>query len=189
MRQDWRGFVLIAIIAALSGWTLGRRDSEVVVGSDPASTLQASPAAHTVASTTDASRIAASRIATNVAAQCAPAPDAPAPTTASELVTALTSGTDSERQAALTKALQYDIEIPPDLLINAYVNDPSDDVRLLAFTTYIDSVSDDVEAARAALQSATNNTSSIVQAEAYRRLDDLARYEAGLAAAAAQGIP
>jgi hypothetical protein len=107
---------------------------------------------------------------------------------AEDLATAFTIGTDSERHAALTKALQYDIELPPDLLINAYVNDPSDDVRLLAFTTYIDSVSDDVELVRAALQSATNNTSPIVQAEAYRRLDDLARYESGMAAAAAQVI-
>ena len=62
---------------------------------------------------------------------------------AEDLATAFTLGTDSERHAALTKALQYDIELPPDLLINAYVNDPSDDVRLLAFTTYIDSQSDD----------------------------------------------
>ncbi len=104
---------------------------------------------------------------------------------AEDLATALTFGTDTERLAALTKSLQYDIELPADLLINAYVNDPSDDVRLLAFTTYIDSQSD-VEVIRSALRSAMNNTSPIVQAEAQRQFDELTSYEAAVAAAKLQ---
>ena len=106
-----------------------------------------------------------------------------------QILDALQNGSDNQRHAAIIQAQQQDFELPPDLLINTYVNDASDEVRILAFTAYIDSVSDDVEVVRAALQSATNNTSALVQEEAYRRLDELARYEDAVAATPAQKLP
>ena len=179
-------------LAAASGWILGRQHNPNVadVEVSPSSDLgELSDPTRLIAQSPDMEGVVTDRTQVEPNATAQESATALARINAEDLATALALGTDSERHAALTKALQYDIEIPPDLLINAYLNDPSDEVRLLAFMTYIDSASRDVEVVRAALQSATNNTSSIVQTEAYKRLDDLARYENGMAAAAAQGIP
>jgi hypothetical protein len=62
-------------------------------------------------------------------------------------------------------------------------------VRLLAFTAYVDSVSDDRAEARLALESGVYNGSSAVQAEAQRRLAELEQYERVLAGTPPQGLP
>jgi hypothetical protein len=99
------------------------------------------------------------------------------------LAASLAGGTDAERLAALTTALEYDVELPAERLIAAYENDASDQVRLLAFTTYVDTLATQVDAARAAMQAATGNTSDVVRMEAARRLDELAAYEAQMSLA------
>jgi hypothetical protein len=101
---------------------------------------------------------------------------------------ALTEGTETERYAALSQALQAGIDLPPELLRQAYGNDPSERVRLLAFTTHLDMVSDDRTEVRAILQSGLYG-SPAMQAEAQRRLSELEQYELALAEAPAQGVP
>jgi hypothetical protein len=190
--QHWVGVIVIAAFAAACGWASTRlHDGEIAEVETRASAnhdCSVSPARVAASSPGNyGDESVQTHLEYDEPAQ--PPRQGTSPLSEDDLAIAIADGTESERLAALTKALQHDIELRADVLIQAYTNDVSDDVRLLAFTTYIDSVSDDVEVVRAALQAATNNTSSIIQAEAYRRLDDLARYEAGMAAAAAQGLP
>mgnify|MGYP006371363433 CR=1 FL=1 len=56
----------------------------------------------------------------------------------------LTEGIETERYAALTKALQSEFDLPPQLLRQTYVSDLSESVRLLAFNAYVDSISDEI---------------------------------------------
>lgn len=182
--------MIISTLAATSGWAIGRQhhgnDAELEKEASTNHVWSAVPP-HYVARSTANSAYAAHRATTERVELAHEATKTQARVSPESLAIEFASGTDGERLAALTQAVQYNIELQPDILINAYVNDPSDDVRLLAFTTYIDSVSDEVEVVRAALQSATNNTSPIVQAEADRRLVELTTYEAAVAATVAQG--
>jgi hypothetical protein len=106
-----------------------------------------------------------------------------------EVVTrTLAEGSESERYRALTQLLEAGIELPLELLQWTYASDSSETVRLLAFTAYVDSVSDDRAEARFALESGVYNGSSAVQAEAQRRLAELEQYEHVLAEIP-QGLP
>jgi hypothetical protein len=100
-----------------------------------------------------------------------------------QLQRAMLAGTDAERFDALQRLLSAGIEVPADQLLNMYTADPSEDVRLLAFTAYVEAVSSDPEAVRAALLSGTVNSSVAVQAEARARLADFASYQEQVAAA------
>jgi hypothetical protein len=117
---------------------------------------------------------------------CEPADEDPG-VDAEVLERTLAEGTESERHGALTQALQAGIELPPELLRQTYGSDPSESVRLLAFTTYVDAVSDDRAEVRAALESGAYNGSSAVQAEAHRRLAELEQYERMLVETPPQG--
>ena len=99
----------------------------------------------------------------------------------------LTEGTETERYAALTAALQSESDVPPRLLQHTFVNDLSESVRLLAFEAYVDSISDDRSEVRATLESGVYDMSAAVQAESRRRLAELERYELMLAEAPSQG--
>jgi hypothetical protein len=101
----------------------------------------------------------------------------------------LDEGSESERHTALTRLLEAGIDLPVELLQRTYANDPSEAVRLLAFTTYVDSVSDDRAEVRLALESGVYNDSAALQAEAQRRLTELEQYERVLAATPPQGLP
>jgi hypothetical protein len=101
---------------------------------------------------------------------------------------ALAEGTETERYAALSQALEAGIDLPPELLRQTYGNDPSERVRLLAFTTHLDMVSDDRTEVRAVVQSGLYG-SPAMQTEAQRRLSELEQYELALAEAPAQGMP
>jgi hypothetical protein len=105
------------------------------------------------------------------------------------LTQTLAQGSESERYAALTRVLEAGIDLPPELLRHTYASDPSERVRLLAFTTYVDSVSDDRAGARAALESGASNDSSVVQTEAQRRLAQLEQFERMLAETPPPGLP
>jgi hypothetical protein len=105
------------------------------------------------------------------------------------VVRAVSEGAESERLAALNMALQEDIELAPEVLQRAYESDPSESIRLLAFTTFVDSVSDDATLVRDTLQSAMLNDSSSVQAEAQRRLQQLDEYEMAVAQTPPQVSP
>jgi hypothetical protein len=186
------GVVVITTVATASGWALGwhyaRDDAQV--GERTASNYKRSAEpAHLIALSPVQSGVETDRTRSELEEQKLRSDEFDARLSPEYLATQLTQGTDHQRLAAITTALQNGVELPPDLLINAYFNDASDEVRLLAFTTYIDSMSDDVELVRSALQVATNNSSSTVQAEALRRLNELTAYEAAMAEAAAQGIP
>jgi hypothetical protein len=105
------------------------------------------------------------------------------------LADALREGTDDDRFAALTRASQVGIDLPADLLRQAYETDPSERLRLLAFTTYLDAVSGNIESVREALNSGTINQSAVVRAEAHKRIQELEQYEMALAATPPQGMP
>lgn len=101
----------------------------------------------------------------------------------------LRQGSDAERQAALVRAGEAGVELPPTLLRQLFETDPSEAVRLLAFTTYLDAVADDPAALRAALESGAYNHSAAVQQEARRRAGEWAAMEDTVAATPAQGTP
>lgn len=101
----------------------------------------------------------------------------------------LRQGSDAERQAALARANEAGVELPPALLRQLFESDPSEAVRLLAFTTYLDAVADDPAALRAALESGAYNHSAAVQQEARRRAGEWAALEEAVAATPAQGAP
>lgn len=101
----------------------------------------------------------------------------------------LRQGSDAERQAALVRASEAGVELPPALLRQLFESDPSEAVRLLAFTTYLDAVADDPAALRAALESGTYNHSAAVQQEARRRASEWASMEDTVAATPVQGAP
>ncbi len=117
-----------------------------------------------------------------------PAEEGSAPVDVEFLERTLTEGTEPERYAALSQALQAGIDLPPELLRQTYGNDPSERVRLLAFTTHLDMVSDDRTEVRAVVQSGLYG-SAAMQTEAQRRLSELEQYELALAEAPAQGMP
>jgi hypothetical protein len=192
-RQGRRGLagpvrlVMVAIVAAGFGWIAGRLQT-APVASVAKPEWRAEPTAPAPRHAT--TRIPAPNLEHRVGAAVLPAADAGGGTSLdgldSELLVArLASGTDAERLAALNTALEYDVELPAERLIDAYEHDASDDVRLLAFTTYIDTLATQVEVARAAMHSATGNASRAVRAEAGRRLDELTAYEAQLTLAPA----
>lgn len=190
--EHWLGVVVISTLAAVSGWAVGRQHQDNVSGLEKEQFVdqeRSAVAPHPVANSTEYSAEVTDRTTTEGVELDHGSSETQAHVSLESFATEFSNGTDGERLAALTQALQYGIEIQPQLLIDAYLNDPSEDVRLLAFTTYVDSVSDEVEVVRAALQSATNNTSPIVQAEADRRLAELTNYEAAVAATIAQDAP
>ena len=61
-------------------------------------------------------------------------------------------------------------------------------MRLLALTTYVDSVADDRSSVRSALESAVQDPSTAVQTEARRRLAELDQVERMLAESLPQGM-
>jgi hypothetical protein len=105
------------------------------------------------------------------------------------LTQTLAEGSESERYAALMRLLEAGVDLPPELLRQTYESNPSERVRLLAFSTYVDSVSDRRTEVRAALQSGLYDGSSAVQAEAQRRLAELERFERVLSETPPQGLP
>jgi hypothetical protein len=190
-RQRWLGVAALVVTSGATGWAIGQaREAH-----DPASAHTADwrvdAVAHpsatrgTVASIetfADGNRsVHADSVASEMS--CPPADENPTAGNAERLERTLVEGTDNERYDALTQALQTGVELPMELLQQVSLSDPSEEVRLLAFTTYIDAVSDDRAEARAALESGIYNDHSAVRAEALRRLDELERYERMLAEA------
>ena len=94
-----------------------------------------------------------------------------------QLRRAMVAGTDAERYDALQQLLSAGFEVPAEQLLAMYTADPSEDIRMLAFTTYVDAVSADPAAVHEALLSGTVNSSAAVQAEARARLVEYARYQ------------
>lgn len=113
----------------------------------------------------------------------------PDPADQAHVIRAFWGGTEDDQYDALTQALQLGIDLPADLLRQAFETGPSERVRLLAFTTYLDGTTSDVESVREALVSGTVNTSAAVQAEARKRLEEFERYQEMIAATPPQGDP
>ena len=102
------------------------------------------------------------------------------------VASALLNGTEQERIAALTHALEQGIDVPLELLRETVESGPSSDLRLLAFRMYVDALSADSEDAGAALTLGTSSDDPAVRAEALARL---AEFEQLRQASAAQSPP
>lgn len=169
--------VVWVIVVAVSGWMLGRHSTGTTMR--PEHEAPPAPRSNLVAEQPNPREVTVPTQSTGVAAFDASEASAQSPDP-ERLLQALVNGDDAERLAALHTALENDVEVPPERLIAAYQYDASDELRLLAFTTYIDSIATRVEFARDAMQSATANSSVAVRDEATRRLEQLVAYEAQL---------
>lgn len=118
-------------------------------------------------------------------------PDATEPDSAEpeRLIFALRNGTEDDRQAALMRARELSIDLPAGLLRQTFESDSAESVRVIAFTTYLDTATSDTESIREALTSGTFNSSAAVQAEARSRLAEFESYQELIAATPPQGDP
>ncbi len=164
----------VALVAGAGGWMLGRLQApaagpvQATFETEPA-IATAGPSKHLAAAGAVADPLVETPGFPPYRQYGTPGPDA--------VIAALQSGDDAARTAALESALAYDIGLPPEVLADVYEHAGDEELRLLAFTTHIDSLATDVEAARSVMQAATGNTSAGVRAEAERRLGELAAYE------------
>src|SRR5262245_52043014 len=189
-RHRWVGVAALAVTSGAAGWTLGSaqdaRDAAAAEVADgcaqrvPHTSASSEPNA-LIEAFADRSPSAPDRVVGQVPRE--PADEDSAAIDVDLLGQTVIEGTDRERHSALTRALQTGIELPPELLQQTFLSDPSEDVRLLAFTTYVDASSDDRVQVRAILENGVYNDSSAVRAEALRRLEELERYERTLAQA------
>ena len=85
---------------------------------------------------------------------------------------ALREGNEAEREAALQEAATAGVELPTETLQQLADTDPSAQVRLHAYSAYLDSASNDATAFSAALAMGHNSPSSEVRAEARKRQDE-----------------
>jgi hypothetical protein len=93
----------------------------------------------------------------------------------------LRSGTEPERFAALSRAVETGLVLPASDLIEVFQGDESDRVALLAFSSHVDSVAEDAGAAREALARGLESGNAAVREDATRRMiemDSLARVQA-----------
>jgi hypothetical protein len=200
---SWRrGLTLIAIALASggTGWVLGQREPEI---RGPASadgvatrvaTLPGAPKTRLPAITeswgdqaVSAHVVGDAKATAGDGASCEPAAEVTGVLDIALLERKMTEGTETERYAALTEALQSESDVPPPLLQQTYVTDLAESVRLLAFKAYIDAISDDRTEVRNTLESGVYDMSAAVQAESRRRLAELERYEVMLTTVPPQG--
>jgi hypothetical protein len=86
------------------------------------------------------------------------------------IVSSLRNGTDQEGIAALTRSLQQNVEVPVEALRETAQYGASSNLRLLAYRMYVDAVSDDSDAASAALNLGASSNDPNVRTEALARL-------------------
>lgn len=89
---------------------------------------------------------------------------------AERIVSSLRNGTDQEGIAALTRSLEQNVEVPIEALRETAQYGASSDLRLLAYRMYVDAVSDDSDAASAALNLGASSDDPNVRTEALARL-------------------
>jgi hypothetical protein len=192
-RRHWLGVVALSVASGAAGWALKQpgHDSRVPAPAAIADARVANVTRPSISRVPDAAirstvpdvayQAAIDSAVVDIESSCEPADEDVGVVDATLLERTVAEGTESERQAALTRALQAGIDLPRELLRVTYGSDPSESVRLLAFTTYVDAVSDNRVEVRAALESGAYNDSPAVQAEAQRRLAELDSYERALA--------
>jgi hypothetical protein len=88
-----------------------------------------------------------------------------------DVLRALREGKESERLAALQEARSVGAVLPADLLQQFINSDPSDEVRLQAFKTYVDTRTNDADAVARVLDAGRYNQSAAVRAESNKRLE------------------
>lgn len=101
---------------------------------------------------------------------------------AAGLARLLREGGDADREDAWLSIQQTGALLDATLLRDAFLSEPVERVRLLAFAGYLDALASDGAALRAALQTAVYDQSAAVQADARRRLDELEQLEQAAAA-------
>ena len=80
-----------------------------------------------------------------------PATADPGPEVQDRLLQTVRTGSEPERFAALTRALENGVDVPADVLFDTFNAALSDRLDLLAFSTYVDAASGNITSAREAL--------------------------------------
>jgi hypothetical protein len=103
---------------------------------------------------------------------------APGGADAGELLRVLRQGSAEQRLAALARADEEGIALPRAELLRLSESDPSEQVRIAAFSTYIGEMSnEDGRTLREALMRALRSPTPAIQQEARMRLEELDEYE------------
>lgn len=97
-----------------------------------------------------------------------------------QVVSSLRNGTDQEAIAALTRSLEQNVDVPIEALRETAQYGASSDLRLLAFRMYVDAVSDDSDAASAALNLGASSDDPNVRTEALARLAEFEQMQQAL---------
>lgn len=188
-RATWRrrlGVVAVAALSASAGWAFGHAGRD---GPDLAPAALAAPVIAPSGSGLLRDDVSASAVHFEAdTASCDSGEGEADAVDLEALELTLTYGTGSERYEAFVRALEAGVEIPQGLLWQVYATDLAEDTRLLALTTWADSVAADGAEVRAGLQGAAHDRSPAVRGEAGHRLEELDRYEQMRAEIAAQNL-
>lgn len=95
------------------------------------------------------------------------------PGEAEQLLQAIQRGSEADRFGGLLQARADGVPVPDDTLKVLFETDASDQVRLLAFETYLEARSGDPATLRTALEAGLYVPSGAIQGEAKKRLEEL----------------
>lgn len=189
----WSTTAGLVMVASVSAFVLGARwpkDEQPIIASTQAAsasvTDDTAPSVSAPAPEGDVASSSASRVVAASPARAAESVSSQSNQPTQEWQ-ALRSGSEDERADALINAVDQGADIPGQVLEGVMDSDSSDRVRLLAFNTYLDSVSSDTEAINAVLEHALANSSGAVQEEARRRMNDFQELLAAQASTPLQG--
>jgi hypothetical protein len=184
------GMLVAMVLSGIAGWWLNG-----VTRPEPAS---AAPVLLAAANERCAAAMPAAVAPSLAASARAPAPAQTAPAAAAcieaapkagsrsstRILQAIREGDENARHEGLIAARSEGVAIPDETLSALLESDPSDRIRLLALDRYVEARGESYESVRAALQAALAIPSTVIHAEATRRLaslDELERMDASSA--------
>ncbi len=183
--STWIERAALALLSAAIGWMLGA-SRPAYPPEDAARPMQAGAAApaalqrwsvmsypqppETAAPATPSAQAAGAPIET----AC---PPRTTPEERTQWLNAIREGDEPTRFDGLLKTRSAGVRLPDELLQTLFENDASDRVRLLAFENYLEPRSGSVDEMRRALQAGLDIPSAAIQADARRRLAQLAELE------------
>ena len=174
---------VVALLSAAIGWTLGASQHVHPPQAAPqpslagAGVLRATQGWSVMSYPQPPGTAAAPSASPSPASVEAACPPRATPQERTQWLNAIREGDESTRIDGLLKTRSAGVPLPDDLLQTLFENDASERVRLLAFENYLEPRSGSVEGMRQALQAALDIPSAAIQADARRRLSQLAELE------------